>query len=124
MDITPLVSAGRQIIKGYGDKGFTITGKRWEGSVLVFPDRTLSWAPAIPAEVTEDSLVPLFEAEPRPRLLLLGCGERMVQVPVSLRMALRNAGITLELMDTGGACRTFNVLVTEERSVAAALIAV
>ena len=124
MDITPLIPAGRQIIKGYGDKGFTIAGIRWEGSVLVFPERSLPWAPKALDEVTEESLAPLLAADSRPRLLLLGCGPAMAQVPVALRVALREAGITLELMDTGGACRTFNVLVSEDRSVAAALIAV
>ena len=124
MDITPLIPTGRQIIKGYGDNGFTIAGLRWEGSVLVFPERTMAWAPAAFGEVSEESLAPLFAAESRPRLLLLGCGRAIGPVPPALRAALRQAGITLELMDTGGACRTFNVLVSEDRSVAAALIAV
>lgn len=124
MDITPLIPTGRQIVKGYGDGGFTIAGIRWEGSVLVVPDRTQSWAPTELAQVTEDSLAPLLTLAEKPRLLLLGCGRRMAQVPPALRAALRGAGITLELMDTGGACRTFNVLVSEDRSVAAALIAV
>lgn len=124
MDITPLIPTGRQIVKGYGDGGFTIAGIRWEGSVLVLPDRTQSWAPTELAQVTEDSLAPLLTLAEKPRLLLLGCGLRMAQIPPALRAALRGAGITLELMDTGGACRTFNVLVSEDRSVAAALIAV
>ncbi|WP_096702762.1 Mth938-like domain-containing protein [Magnetospirillum sp. 15-1] len=124
MDITPLIPTGKQIVKGYGDGGFTIAGIRWEGSVLVLPDRTRSWAPAELAQVTEDSLAPLLGMEEKPRILLLGCGRRMAPVPAALRAALRAAGITLELMDTGGACRTFNVLVSEDRSVAAALIAV
>ncbi len=124
MDITPLIPTGRQIVKGYGDGGFTIAGIRWEGSVLVLPDRTQSWGPTELAQVTGDSLAPLLNLDEKPRLLLLGCGKRMTPVPTALRAALRAAGITLELMDTGGACRTFNVLVSEERSVAAALIAV
>jgi uncharacterized protein len=124
MDITPLIQTGRQIIKGYGDGGFTIAGNRWEGAVLVLPDRTQAWTPTELAEVTEDSLAPLLTMDEKPRLLLLGCGKRMSPVSAALRGALRAAGITLELMDTGGACRTFNVLVSEERSVAAALIAV
>lgn len=124
MDITPLIPTGRQIVKGYGDGGFTISGTRWEGSVLVLPERTQSWDPTEMSQVTEESLSPLLSLPERPRLLLLGCGRRMVLVPAALRVALRQAGITLELMDTGGACRTFNVLVSEDRSVAAALIAV
>lgn len=124
MDISPLIPAGRQIVKGYGDGGFTIAGLRWEGSVLVLPDRTQPWAPAGLAQVTEESFAPLLSLAERPRILLLGCGLRMAPVPAALRAALRAAGITVEPMDTGGACRTFNVLVSEDRSVAAALIAV
>jgi uncharacterized protein len=122
MDVTPVIPAGRQLIKGYGDLGFTISGTRWEGSVLVFPDRTVPWGAASLSEVTEESLAPVLAA--RPQLLLLGCGAAMAPVPQALRGALRSAGITLEIMDTGAACRTFNVLLAEDRLVAAALIAV
>jgi uncharacterized protein len=122
MDVTPVIPAGRQLIKGYGDLGFTISGTRWEGSVLVFPDQTVAWNAASLAEVTEESLAPVLAA--RPQLLLLGCGASMAPVAQSLRVALRSAGITLEIMDTGAACRTFNVLLAEDRLVAAALIAV
>ncbi len=122
MDITPVIPAGRQLIKGYGDLGFTISGERWEGSVLVFPDRSLAWSPTGMAEVDLASLAPVIEA--KPDLLLLGCGRQMVAVPPELRLALRQAGVRLEAMDTGAACRTFNVLLAEDRDVAAALIAV
>jgi len=124
MDVTPLIPAGKQIVKGYGDGGFTIAGTRWEGSVLVLPDLTRPWAPRAFSEVTEESLAPLLVMEERPRLLLLGCGKRMEMPSFAFKAALRAAGITLEVMDTGGACRTFNVLVSEDRSVATALIAV
>lgn len=122
MDITPLVPAGRQIIKGYGDRGFTITDIRWEGSVLVFPERTLAWPVASVDEVTAASLAPVVEAAPD--LLLLGCGRAMATVSSELRAQLRQAGVRVEVMDTGAACRTFNVLLAEDRRVAAALIAV
>ncbi|RAU22629.1 hypothetical protein CU669_08100 [Paramagnetospirillum kuznetsovii] len=122
MDITPVIPAGRQLIKGYGDHGFTISAVRWEGSVLVFPDRTLSWSVGDLSEVTEASLAPVVEAAPE--LLLLGCGATLVPPSRELRAFLRGAGVKLEVMDTGAACRTFNVLLAEDRRVAAALIAV
>ncbi len=124
MDITPVVSADRQLIHGYGDLGFTITGLRHEGSVLVFPDRTLAWPVAAVAELTLDALAPILAAEPRPAVLLLGCGKGMSVVPRDIKAALRAQGIVVEPMDTGAACRTYNVLLTEGRDVAAALIAV
>jgi uncharacterized protein len=55
-------------------------------------------------------------------ILLLGCGARMGTVPFALRKGLRASGIVVDAMDTGAACRTYNVLLAEERRVAAALI--
>ncbi|HLO78801.1 MAG TPA: Mth938-like domain-containing protein [Magnetospirillum sp.] len=124
MDITPVVSADRQLISGYGDLGFTISGIRHEGSVLVLPTRTLPWAVTAMAELTVESLAPILTAEPRPAVLMLGCGKGMSLVPRDIKAALRAAGIVVEPMDTGAACRTYNVLLTEGRDVAAALIAV
>jgi uncharacterized protein len=124
MDITPVVAADRQLIHGYGDHGFTITGLRHEGSVLVFPDRTQAWPVTSMAELSLDALAPILAAEPRPAVLLLGCGKGMSVVPREIKAALREAGIVVEPMDTGAACRTYNVLLTEGRDVAAALIAV
>lgn len=124
MDITPVVAADRQLISGYGDSGFTITGIRHEGSVVVLPTQTLPWAVRAMADLTVDSLAPILTAEPRPTVLLLGCGKGMSILPREVKAALRAAGIVVEPMDTGAACRTYNVLLTEGRDVAAALIAV
>jgi uncharacterized protein len=57
-------------------------------------------------------------------ILLIGCGPTFCAVPKGLRADIKAAGMVLEWMDTGAACRTFNVLVAEERRVCAALIAV
>jgi uncharacterized protein len=57
-------------------------------------------------------------------LLLIGCGPRMAMIPAALRASLRAKGVVIEPMDTGAACRTYNVLMAEGRLVAAALIPV
>ncbi len=124
MDITPLIPAGRQVIEGYGDGGFTISGSRWNGSVLVLPGRTVAWPVAALAEVTIAALMVVAAEAPPPEILVLGCGPRLGMIPRELRAALRAAGTVIEPMDTGAACRTYNVLLTEDRRVAAALIAV
>lgn len=124
MDVTPVVSSEFQLINGYGDGGFTIATIRHEGSVLVLPRQTLAWPVGAMAEITADNLAPILTAEPRPSVLLLGCGKGMSVVPRAIKDALRAQGIVVEPMDTGAACRTFNVLLTEGRDVAAALIAV
>lgn len=71
-----------------------------------------------------DSLGPCVSPQVDVTVLLIGTGARLVPVPAELRARLRAHGIGVEAMDTGAACRTFNVLLTEERAVAAALIAV
>ncbi len=124
MDLTPLVPQGRQMIDRYGGGRFTVSGRVFEGSIIVFPERTMSWAVASVGEVTAESLAPLLQERERLEVVLLGCGARLTQIPLGLRQALRQSGLAVELMDTGAACRTYNVLAAEERRVVAALIAV
>jgi uncharacterized protein len=123
MDLTPQVPAGRQIIQAYGPGGFRITNVRHEGSVLVFPDRTIAWPTTAHHAVTIESLAEVAAAMPKVDLLLMGTGAVMAQMPAAIRAHLRALGIMLDAMDTGAACRTYNVLMAEERRVAAALIA-
>jgi uncharacterized protein len=109
-----------QVIQGYGDGLFRIAGEAYQGSIIVFAERTVAWS----GEISEAGLAEAFAAAGELDLLLLGCGLRMQPVAPGLRMALRRVGIAVEAMDTGAACRTFNVLLAEGRRVAAALIAV
>jgi uncharacterized protein len=88
---------------------------------LVFPDCTLTWSATCAAAVTLESLRPVIERG-AVQILLLGLGRAAEPVPGPLRAELRRAGIAVEPMDTGAACRTYNVLLAEDRQVAAALI--
>ncbi len=126
MDLTPLVPQGRQIIESYGDGRFRVTGALHQGSVLVYPDKTVAWDVAESAALTEESLAGIAAAGDAGtiELLLIGCGPRMTLIPPKLRAALRSHGVVIEPMDTGAAARTYNVLAAEGRKVAAALIAV
>lgn len=124
VDITPLLPGGRQIVESYGEGRFRVSGTQHQGSILVLPERTLAWPVTAFAEITLATLEPLLAAEPRPELLLLGCGSRLALLPSALRSGLRARGLGVEAMDTGAACRTYNVLLAEGRAVAAALIAV
>lgn len=124
MDVTPVVGAEFQLISGYGDGGFTVSGVRHEGSVLILPRQTLAWPVGTVDEASLDNLVGVLAAVPRPAILVFGCGRVMKPPPASLRLQLRAHGIVLEPMDSGAACRTYNVLLTEGREVAAAIIAV
>ena len=118
MELTPLVPPGRQIIERYGASGFRVSGIVYSGPILVFPDRTIAWQQAAAAI---ESLAPVVE-HGGVDLLLLGLGRRMAPIAAGLRAALKAQGVALEAMDTGAACRTYNVLLAEDRRVAAALL--
>jgi uncharacterized protein len=121
-DITPLIPAGRKLINAYGNGGFRISGESFLGSVLVFTDHVEAWPVDDMGQVTASSLAPVAAAGVE--ILLLGCGAQMAFIAPELRAELRNAGVVIDAMDTGAAARTYNVLLAEERRVAAALIAV
>ncbi len=124
MDVTPQIPEGRQVIETYGDGRFRISGVVYEGSVLVFPDRALAWPVARFEELSAESLEEIAAAGEAVEVLLLGCGPQMNLVPKEIREPLRKAGVVIDAMDTGAAARTYNVLMAEDRRVAAALIAV
>jgi uncharacterized protein len=122
-DLTPAIPEGRQIVESYGAGRFLVSGTTHAGSIIVFPEQTLAWPVAGVAGLPMDSLVPVLEADPPVEVLLLGCGVRMEMLDPALKAALRERGIGCDAMDTGAACRTYNVLMAESRRVAAALIA-
>ena len=123
-DISPVVPQGRQVVESYGGGRFRISGAVWAGSVLLRPDKVLTWPVAGFRDLTLESLMPLTEGENVPEILLVGCGSRTEFLPRTLREAIRAQGMVADAMDTGAACRTYNVLMAEDRRVAAALIAV
>lgn len=124
MDITPEVPAGRQVIEAYGDGGFRISGRRLEGSQLVLPDETVAWPVPDMASLDEDALTAIRDRNERIEVLLIGCGDEIAFLKGHLREYLKRQEVAIDLMDTGAACRTYNVLMAEDRKVAAALIAV
>ena len=124
MDVTPLVPEGRQVVEGYGDGGFRVSGTLWRGPVIVFPDRTVAWPGGSMSGLSLAMLEPALAVDDVPEILLLGCGARAGFVSPALRAAIRSAGPVLESMGTGAACRTYNVLLSEGRRIAAALIPV
>jgi uncharacterized protein len=120
MDITPLVPAGRPVILAYGDGAFRIAGHQHTGSVIAFRERIVPWS----GDISADGLAAVLEAADEVEVLIVGCGSSMVPIPSAVRTALRDRGIVSEPMDTGAACRTWNVLLAEDRRAAVALVAV
>ncbi len=124
VDITPRLTPGRLIVQGYGGGGFRIGGARYKGAVLVFSDQAAAWPVTDLDDAGLDTLAPVLEAEPPVELLIFGCGARPRPLGAALRRALMQRSVAVELMDTGAACRTFNVLAGEDRRIAAALLPV
>ena len=118
MEPPPNPVTGRQLIERYGAGGFRISGIVFAGPVLIFPDRTIVWATATPSL---EGLEPAI-AHGGIELILLGLGRRVAPVAPQLRAALKARGIGVEAMETGAACRTYNLLAAEDRLVGAALL--
>ncbi len=111
-------------IDAYGNGGFRLGAIRHTGSLLVTPARAVEWPVRQMGDLTPEAFSPLTEEADDIEILLLGCGPHMEQVPAAIRESVRALGMVLEQMDTGAACRTYNVLLAEKRKIAAALIAV
>lgn len=115
---------GRHQIDAFGAGGFRFAEMSHRGSILATPSGVRIWPVAAFAEITLASLQPVLDEAEAIDFLILGIGREIAFLPPSLRDPLRAAGITVEAMATPAAARTYNVLVAEERRVAAALIAV
>ena len=94
---------------------------RWiAGNVLVGADRIVEgWTTIAPAELTIATLAPAFELEPT--IIVVGTGTDRLLPDVELMAAVAERSVGLEIMSTPAACRTFNVLLQEQRRVVAAL---
>jgi uncharacterized protein len=124
-DITPPFTPGRQIIEAYGANGFRISGVAYHGAVIVFPEATIAWPVHSLNDVNVESLAAVGAragGDDAIEILLLGCGRRMAPVSPDLRAALKRIRVVIDAMDTGAACRTYDVLMTEGRRAAAALL--
>jgi uncharacterized protein len=115
---------GRAPIDAYGNGGFRFAEMSHRGSILCLPSGIYAWQPANPSEIEADALAPVLAERDALDLLLLGTGRRSQLPGAEVRRAFDAAGVALEVMDTGAACRTYNVLLGEGRPVGAALLAV
>lgn len=115
---------GRAPIEAYGNGGFRFADMSHRGSLLCLPSGIYGWEPKDPAVLAVDDFARLFAEASAVEILLVGSGRELRPIPKPLREALKEARISADPMSTGAAVRTFNVLLAEDRAVAAALIAV
>jgi uncharacterized protein len=111
-------------IDAYGNGGFRFAGMSHKGSLLCLPTGMQAWDVAVASGLSLESLAPVFEAADRIDVLFIGLGSDIAPIDPAIRAALRQHQVIVEAVGTGGAVRTYNVLLAEQRSVAAALIAV
>lgn len=123
MDVTPLVREGLQIIQAYTADGFKVAGQSYNSAVVVFPEETISWDGVSDfSNLTEESFSILVDRAGELDVILLGTGAKIQFLSPKLQSTLQAKGLFVDVMDTGAACRTFNVLVAEGRRVAAAIL--
>ncbi|MEM9329780.1 MAG: Mth938-like domain-containing protein [Pseudomonadota bacterium] len=115
---------GRAPIDAYGGGGFRFANMSHKGSLLCLPSGIYGWDVTKPSDLTVDSFEKLFAEAEDIEILLVGSGENLIPIEPKLRSKLREAHISADPMATGAAVRTYNVLVSEGRAVAAAFLAV
>ena len=111
---------GQPPVDSYAPGGFRIAGEWHDGSLILMPGGLLP----VDGVLAVETLAPLVEAAAGIDVVLLGMGAEIRPLARPLRAALEGAGLGVEIMSTPSACRTYNVLLAEERRVAAVLIAV
>ena len=114
-------TSGRNVVSGYGPGFIEINGERHGCALVVGPEHLdTNWMVSDADAIDADAMVAL--ASLRAEIVLIGTGARQrFPAPAALR-PLIEAGIGYEVMDTRAACRTYNILVAEDRKVLAALI--
>lgn len=120
MDVTPLIREGAQVIQAYAGGSFCVSGKVYTGAVIVFPDEVIEWKISTPLALAD--FAKLAQRKNALDVVLFGTGKTMQFIAPELRKALKEMGLSPEAMDTGAACRTYNVLMAEGRRVAAAML--
>lgn len=127
MDVTPLVKQGTQIIQSYANEGFRVNGQSYDGPICVCPAQTTLWAQAdgkTALELQLDDFQPLIDQSDEIDVVLFGSGAQIKFLSADLKRSLKETDLYIDCMDTGAACRTYNVLMAEGRRVFAVLLPV
>jgi len=111
------------VIDAHSEGGFRFSGMSHRGSLLCMPDGIWAWAVTAPTALSDEALSPVFAYAADLDFFVLGTGSEPWMPPQSLRARFREAKISLDVMTTGPAVRTYNVMLLEGRRVGAGLIA-
>jgi uncharacterized protein len=120
MKFTQHRAEGANLIRRYGADFIQIGEREIRASCIVSASTLTPWPPRAVDEVTVESLAPLFALQPEVVVLSTGSTQKFPRAALRAEFAVRKIG--LEVMEVGAACRTYNVLVSEERKVLAAVL--
>ena len=120
MKFTQQLPSGINLIRRYGADFIVIGEQEIRGSCLVTANSLEPWTPRSVEELRAEHLGALFELAPE--VVVLSTGAKQLFPRAALRAEFATRRIGLEVMEIGAACRTYNVLVGEERRVLAALL--
>lgn len=120
MKLTDESRAAIQMVRAYAPGEIRVGEQVVRTSCLLRADKLITdWRPQTLGDLRREDLEPIFQLEPE--IVVLGSGTRQKFPDYSLIAQILSRGIGCEVMDTGAACRTYNVLVSEDRRAIAAL---
>jgi uncharacterized protein len=112
------------LIDSHGGGGFRFADMSHKGSLLCLPDGVWAWPVTTPGEISEAALSQVFARASDLDFFILGAGAAPWIMSAALRQRFRDAHISADVMMTGPAVRTYNVMLMESRRVGAGLIAI
>lgn len=119
MEITPLVDRDRLVIKKYDNHSVLVNNTKLLDNFIMSPDSVIAtYQNKIEIDHVKDTINKL---KTLPEILIFGTGFTLHHADIFLIKQMRSLGINFDVMDSGSACRTYNVLVTEGRDVLLAL---
>lgn len=124
MEIRDAHFPGRAPLDAYGGGGFRFAGMSHLGSILCVPSGIHGWNAVGFEDLDIAAFQRFFDEQQDIEVVLVGTGKDLRPLPAYVKQAFRDAGMMVDSMSTGAAVRTFNVMLSEERAVAAALLAV
>lgn len=111
----------RYRISAYTSSDITVNEKRYQQSLMISPDLLITPSPiSTPDDLNEHTIQSVLDLNPD--VVLLGTGEKQIFPAPKIFALLGEKGVGLEVMNTGALCRTFNILVAENRNVVAVVI--
>ncbi|ATN34176.1 hypothetical protein ACO34A_10205 [Rhizobium sp. ACO-34A] len=115
---------GRAPIDAYGNGGFRFADMSHRGSLLLLPSGVYGWELDEGEPLAVAAFERVLDESKDIEVLLVGTGKQLRPLPAELKAALKARGISSDPMSTGAAVRTYNIMLAEQRAVAAAVIAV